>query len=166
MNIFLDKLNKIFSEKLRIPIIETDELASNKFNKLGFVFGQKCETIIFKCVWLIIIEFMDTRVSGSSNRLEQQNITNAVVYSLSKKLTLYQEMSDSYNKMAKMQLGHRMFTIYTYKPALYLGAATLFHLSTKRPSLGVVFIHFCAILFINQYDLNQGMKEVYPQKWE
>lgn len=54
-----------------------------------------------------------------------------------------------------MHLGaNKMFTIYTYKPAAYLVAASLYHITFKRPSAGLLFLHLSALLFINQYDLN------------
>lgn len=56
--------------------------------------------------------------------------------------------------------------MYSYKPAVYLVLALLYHMKTKRLGATWLFIHAGTVMLINQYDTNAGAKRVSPEKWE
>lgn len=58
------------------------------------------------------------------------------------------------------------FTIFSYKPIVYFGVATFFHLSIKKVSISALFIHVSALILINNYDLNKGIEKANPEKWK
>lgn len=47
-------------------------------------------------------------------------------------------------------------TMYSYKPALYLGIAGLYHMKLRRLGATWFFIHAGVLVLINQYDMNKG----------
>jgi hypothetical protein len=56
-------------------------------------------------------------------------------------------------------------TLYSYKPALYLGVAGLYHLRLKRLGATWFFIHAGVLVLINQYDMNMGAQNTNARKW-
>lgn len=53
----------------------------------------------------------------------------------------------------------KFLAIYDYKVGLYLTGALLYYISfRRRPSIGDVFVHFSAVLLLNQYYVNKAVQ--------
>lgn len=96
-----------------------------------------------------------------------ESLANIAIFNLLKQRMIFGELQTEFNQLAKMQMPDSVsfIKIYSYKPAMYLGLATLAHLRAKKFGAAWLLVHGSALMLINQWDMNQGMRKLSQEKW-